>query len=219
MEKYTPKENMTFTAKIENFWFYHKWHLLAGLLILCIAIVGVHSCIKKDSIDMYVLYMVNGAYSDAENDELAKKLETYATDLDGDGNTRVQIITVSFSEVLERTDRSQESALVRLVGQVASGPALFYIFDDENYKALKEADVEILNDLSEFQQLSSPYLTVDRFNATSAGFFKGVSGFEQSEKTLYFGLRNFEYITQTDSRYPQIEQSRQVLNKIIQSNN
>lgn len=219
MEKYTSNQSMSFGKRLENFWFYHKWHVLAGLLIVCIFAIGVHSCVNKDSIDMYVLYMVNGAYSDADNDELAKKLENYAEDLDGDGETRVQIITVSFSEVLDRTDRAQEATLTRMVGQVASGPALFYIFDDENYQALKDAKVEIFDDLSMIKAESSPYLDGDRFNAGNAGFFEGIPGFENSEKPLYFGLRNSENIPDNDSRYPQINQCAQTLTKIIQAYN
>ncbi len=218
MEKYTAQQPQGFLKKIENFWFYHKWHILVLLLILCMLFVGIHSCANKDSIDMYVLYMINGAYSTETNQELAKKLENYVQDIDGDGEKRVQIITVSFSDVLERTDRTQESTLTRLTGQVASGPALFYIFDEENYQALKDAKVQILGNL-DFVGIDSECLDADRYFAGKAGFFDDISGFETKGKTLYFGVRNYQEIPETDPRYPQIEQCQKTLTAICKDYN
>ncbi len=218
MEKYTSKEPMTFTKKLENFWYYHKLKVLSAVLIICIILVGVHSCLKRESVDLYVLYMINGAYSTESNEELAKKMEQYVEDLDGDGEKRVQIITISFSEVLERTDRSQEATLSRLVGQIASGPALFYIFDDENYQALKDAKVEIFEQLDGIVT-NNVFAESHRFNASDAGFFEGVLGFEDREEPLYFGLRTGEQIETGDSRYPQIKQSRNTLQNIAAAYN
>ncbi len=214
MEKYTSQQPQTFWRKLENFWFYHKWHLLAGLLIICIAVVAVRSCIKKESIDMYVLYMVNGAYSTQANEELAMKLEQYVDDIDGDGEKRVQIIALSFSDTLSRTDQTQEATLAQLVGQISSGPALFYIFDDENYKALKEAQVQVFGELKGVDT-TSPYFEADRYNATEAGFFKDVKGWSENYKTLYFGMRVSDGITEGDSRYAQIRQCQETLAKIV----
>lgn len=214
MEKYTSQQPQSFWSKLENFWFYHKWHLLSVLLIICIFIVAIGSCMKKESIDMYVLYMVNGAYSTKANEELALKLEQYVDDIDGDGQKRVQIIAISFSDTLDRTDHTQEAVLTRLVGQISSGPALFYIFDDENYLALKEAQVPIFAEIADIG-VSSPYSDVDRYNATEAGFFMDVEGWPQNYKTLYFGIRVSDGIDKNDSRYIQIQQSKQSLSKII----
>ncbi len=216
MEKYTSREPMTFKKKIENFWFYHKFKVLTGLLIALIIAVGVHSCVNKQSVDMYVLYMINGAYSSASNEELAKKMEQYVDDIDGDGEKRVQIITISFSEVLGRTDQSQDATLTRLVGQIASGPALFYVFDDANYQELKNAQVEIFEKIDELLPQHScvePY----RFNASESGFFEGVLGFEDADDPLYMGIRVNDQIPETDSRYPQIEQARNTLVRIAEA--
>ena len=214
MEKYTSQQPQSFWSKLENFWFYHKWHLLSVLLIICIFVVAIGSCMKKESIDMYVLYMVNGAYSTKANEELALKLEQYVDDIDGDGQKRVQIIAISFSDTLDRTDHTQEAALTRLVGQISSGPALFYIFDEENYAALKEAQVPIFAEIKGID-LSSSYINADRYNATEAGFFKDLKGWPQDYKTLYFGMRVADGINENDNRYAQIQQSRQTLSKIV----
>ncbi len=210
MEKYTSQQPQTFKMKLENFWFYYKWYILIAILIICMAIVSIHSCVNKKSIDMYVLYMVNGAYSTQANEQLALKLENYVEDIDGDGEKRVQIITISFSDVLDRMDRAQESSLTRLVGQISAGPALFYIFDDANYKSLKQAEVKIFDEI----EVPSYSTENDRYNATASGFFDSISEFKNEEQ-LYFGVRVCDGITENDTRYSQIKQSRDTLRKII----
>jgi len=215
MERYTSQQPQTFGRKLENFWFYHKWHLLAAVLIICMLVVAVSSCIKKESIDMYVLYMVNGAYSSQATEELVKKLENYVDDVDGNGEKRVQVISITFSDTVGRTDQSQEATLAKLVGQIASGPALFYIFDDENYQALKEAQVQIFDQIDQIDQ-KCPYLQDDRYSATEAGFFKDVNGWAENGKKLYFGIRVSDGIQESDGRHVQIQQSRQTLKRIVE---
>ncbi len=214
MEKYTSQQPQTFKMKLENFWFYHKWHVLVAVLLICMAVVSIHSCVNKKSIDMYVLYMVNGAYSKQATEQLALKLENYVDDIDSDGEKRVQIIEISFSDVLDRNDLAQESALTRMVGQISAGPALFYVFDDANYKALKEAQVKILDEIN----VASPYVETDRYNATEDEFFDSITEFEK-EQDLYFGIRVTDGITEGDTRYAQIQQSRDTLRKIVREHN
>ena len=213
MERYTSQQPQTVWKKLENFWFYHKWHLLAGILILSMLVVAVHSCIKKESIDMYVLYMANGAYSTQAAEEFALKLEQYIDDIDGDGEKRVQVISVTFSDAVARTDQSQEATLSKMVGQISSGPALFYVFDEENYQALKEAQVQILAPLSTNEEAPT-YFEEDRYNASDSGFFKGLKGWAEKGKKLYFGIRVSDGIEESDARFKQIEQSKKALDRI-----
>ena len=135
-------------------------------------------------------------------------------DLDGDGEKRIQIITISFSDVLNRTDLAQEAVLSRFVGQVATGPALFYVFDEENYSSLKETQIPILAEI-DFAD-SSEYLEKDRYAATEAGFFEDIEGWEGSTQELYFGMRVSDGIPEDDGRYRQISQCKNALSKIIQ---
>lgn len=213
METYSVKEPRTFRRNVENFWYYHKWHLLAGILIICIMAVGIHSCVTKKDVDLYVLYVVSGSYSTQTNEALAQKLENYVDDINGDGEKNVQIITVAFSETLSRSDQSQSSELSRFVGQVASGPAILYLFDDANYDAFDEASVDILADISSLGE--SEYLERDRFDVRNAGFLDDIEGFSSTEKVYYFGMRISDGIPEDDSRYPQIAQCESVLRKII----
>lgn len=216
MEKYPSQEKQGFFKKIENFWYYYKMHTFVALLLICAFAVGVHSCIHRDSVDMYVLFMTNGAYTSAQTDALATKLETYVDDIDGDGEKRVQVITISFSDVLERTDQAQDTVLARMVGQVASGPALFYVFDDANYQAMQNENVEIFSKIDDLCRIS-PYVEEKRFNATKAGFLDNIEGFDSQSKDYYFGMRNTAGISEEDSRFSQIEQCQNVLERIMKA--
>ena len=215
MEKYESRQEQTPRMRVENFWFYHKWHVLVIFLILCAFTVAVHSCVKKKSIDLYVLYMVSGAYTNEQTEQLGDKLSAFIDDIDGDGEKRVQVITISFSEVLARTDQTQESALARLVSHIASGPALFYVFDESNYDALKNTETEVFSDIGDLA--SSAYLSKDRYDATDAGFFDDLSGYRKTSQHFYFGMRTIEGIEEKDTRFLQIEQCRNTLKKIVKT--
>lgn len=210
MEKYTSQQPQTFKTKLENFWFYHKWHVLAVILILCITFISVKSCVNKKSYDMYVLYMVGGGYSLEANENLSEKFENYVDDVDGDGEKRVQIITINFADVSGQGTLAQETAFTKMISQVSSGSALFYVFDDTAYQALKNAQVKILDDIN----TDSPYVEGDRFNAKKAGFFDDVEEWDEN-KDFYFGIRVSGGIKETESRFAQIKQSRDTLQKII----
>ena len=214
MEKYESRQQQTPRLRLENFWFYHKWKVLTVFLIICAFAVAIHSCLKKESVDLYVLYMVSGAYSNDQMDQLCEKLEIYIDDIDGDGEKRVQVITISFSEVLGRTDQTQESALARLVSHVASGPALFYVFDDANYEALKNTETDVFSDIGELS--SSGFLSQDRFDATSAGFFDDLTAYEKTSQHFYFGMRTTRGIEEKDTRFLQIAQCRNTLKRIAE---
>lgn len=215
MEKYPSRQSQTFKMRLDNFWFYHKWKVLVVILILCIAIIGVYSCVHRENADLYVLFMTNGAYTSQQTYELSEKLKEYVDDVNGDGTKRVQIITISFSDVLDRNDQTQQSTLTRLVGQIASGPALFYVFDNANFYALLDADVMALDKIDGICD-NSQFAEEMRFCATASGFLNDISGFSDT-KEYYFGLRKSDGITSSDSRYDQIAQSKNVLNRIAKA--
>ena len=200
--------------RLENFWFYHKWKALTVFLILCAIAVAIHSCVKKENVDLYVLYVVSGAYSNDQTDQLEEKLAGYIDDIDGDGEKRVQVITIAFSEVLARTDQTQESALARLVSHVASGPALFYVFDETNYEALKNTDTDVFSDIGDLA--SSVYLSSDRFDATAAGFFDDIPAYQNTSQHFYFAMRTTRGIEEKDNRTLQIDQCRATLKRIAE---
>lgn len=194
---------MTFYQKLQNFWYYHKMHMAVALVFVLAIAVASYSCARKPQVDMYVLYVSTGAINQNAVKELSEKLETYAQDITGDGKKHVQMITVTFSEVLAR--QSQDTVLAQYVTGVASGTALFYVFDDVNFAELATQNVLLPLDASENT----------RYNATSSGFLDDIDWYKNATKPYYFGLRITDGIKEDDARYPQISQAAQTLAAIM----
>ena len=92
-------ENKTY-KKFDNFWYYHKWHVIVALfLIFAIVVCTVQAC-QREKEDIKVLYAGTSfidteAYNDLNN-TLSSLLPS---DLDGDGKKNVGLIRYQiFSE-------------------------------------------------------------------------------------------------------------------------
>lgn len=122
-EEYTsPEMKSGFLSKLENFWYYYKWHsIIALFLVFCITIFSLQLSSKK-TYDVYVLY-AGGAYigrTSPDGDIPAyKRLETAlsgrADDYNGDGETNLSLYTLGFLSESEKTDDAPftESILVQ----------------------------------------------------------------------------------------------------------
>ena len=81
--------------KWDNFWYYYKYHVLAGAFILFCIIIFVKDMRGKVSYDYTVAFL--GEYGIAQEDstKLQKWFEEHAEDLNGDGEVHVQIADYS----------------------------------------------------------------------------------------------------------------------------
>lgn len=194
---------MTFVQRIENFWYYHKNHLLIAAVFIAALLIGTYSCVVKPQVDMYVLYVSTGEINQRAVRSLAEKLEQYTEDITGDNKTHVQMITVTFSEAMDRT--AQDTVLAQYVTAVGSGEAIFYVFDDANYQEMQQR--EVLKPIAQINDL--------RYNATRSGFLEDIDWYNRATKPFYFGLRVAGGITEQDPRYPQILQAEKTMTKIL----
>ena len=60
-EKFRIQPKSEFGKKLDNFWYYHKWKVIAAAFLVFVLIICVYSCISKPKNDITVLYA--GPYS------------------------------------------------------------------------------------------------------------------------------------------------------------
>ena len=121
-ENTSPEMKSTFLAKLENFWYYYKWHsIIALFLVFCITICSLQLCTKK-TYDVYVLYAGNAYVGRTAKDgdiPAYKRLETTlsgrADDYNDDGETNLSLYTLGFLSESEKTEEAPftESILVQ----------------------------------------------------------------------------------------------------------
>lgn len=101
------KKKMTFLQWLENFWYYHKWKVIAGVLLVIALWAGITFYIdtlkkSKETGDITVVSVFSGAYT-PERMDLDKKLADSVDDIDGDGE-----VTVTCTEYYISTANSDE---------------------------------------------------------------------------------------------------------------
>ena len=111
-EEYTsPEMKSGFLAKLENFWYYYKWHsIIALFLVFCITICSLQLCTKK-TYDVYVLYAGSANITRTSQDgdvpsynKLESTLVGRADDYNADGETSISLYTLAFLSESERAE-------------------------------------------------------------------------------------------------------------------
>ena len=125
----------TFGEKLRNFWFYYRWHTIGIILsVLVLAIVCVQ-CAKREKTDFDVVYFAYEPCVDMQLDKVEEYLQGYASDINGDGEVKVQVINCSLSK---RGDANYKNAILSKIQTqiIGNRETVMYIMDDEAYEYL-----------------------------------------------------------------------------------
>ena len=88
------------TAKLENFWYYYKWHSIAALfLVICIVVCSLQMC-TKEAVDFNIMYASGSEISRKSVDgdtpaynRVVSAFDKYVEDADGDGSKNIAFTT------------------------------------------------------------------------------------------------------------------------------
>ncbi len=128
----------TFKEKIQNFWFHYKWHTITLVFMTVVISILCAQCANREEYDFEVVYFAYNTVLDAQLDSVEEYLESYATDIDGNGEVNVNIINCSFSE--NSTPQYKNTVLAKIQTQIVGNRlAVMYIMDDKAYEYLNNA--------------------------------------------------------------------------------
>ena len=77
---------MTFKAKMANYWYYYKWHTIAGVFVLILLVSTLVECAQKKTPDLTVAYV---GYDYVQTDGFRDDLSALVGDVNGDGTEYV----------------------------------------------------------------------------------------------------------------------------------
>ena len=197
-------------VRFANVWYYYKFYVLIGIILIIALIVGINSCFFRESYDLSILYITSedtDRFSHSE--DVLNKIETFVSDINGDGKANAEIITISYGQ----TQAEQQSAAASRAANIAYGKALFYILDEQNYQQLKEGG--FLEDISTLGQ--SQYLEQYRFCINDSKIFNSIDGFSDISEKYYFCIRTYDKSKAENEKNFQIQYDSAVstLTKII----
>lgn len=166
--------------KVDNFWYYYKFHVLIGAFLLFMAVVFIKDMLSKVDYDYNIAFVTDYMIADEDSQALQSYFEANAEDLNGDGEVHVQIQNY----VLPAEDAQGYDPQMLAAGQtkmtvdLQEGTSMIFFISEQNYEKFKDADVfpEKLEDFTKMEDCAA-YAEM---------------GSPSSVKDLYVAMRSLE---------------------------
>ena len=110
-----------------NYWFYYKWHTIAGIFVVILAIGTIVDVVTRVKPDIDILFASQYAYSDENIENMKAEISNIIDDINNDGAKTVQLATLYTS--IEPKDEMQVAALQKLDLEFAAGDSFIFIMD------------------------------------------------------------------------------------------
>ena len=171
---------------LENYWYYYKWHTLAGILVLLVIIVSATQCATTLKPDLNVMMVTQG--KSVTTDELGimeRAMSGTVADYNKDGVSKVRITYLDFHS----TDvMALAAAQQKMLGEFSSADQFILIMDEYSYRNIKKLGV--LDKMSD----AVPEVKSDdgyRVLLSDLPVFKGQQINLLTDR-LYFGIRLYK---------------------------
>lgn len=155
-------KNLSFSQKVEHIWFYYKWFILFGIIVLGFLIVCLKQCAGKKEPDATVMYAGPVAISSHYTDAVGKAFsDIMSEDYNGNGIKSAELISI---QLITDPEASKNTETLQMLGgddtnemlfynQNAAGTAVVYLIDEEIYPAIEEFLTpldEVLDEVPDF---------------------------------------------------------------------
>lgn len=146
-EKKAEQSDRTPHGKWDNFWYYHKWHIVLGVAAVLVVVWLTVSTLQTVKPDYTVGMLTQKTYPEAMLDSFSKEIAKYGKDLNGDGKVVVQIVqyslpvqTSSGADSLSSVSSQRQDVQMlqvyqaKFVADLTSGTSMIFITDNESFQ-------------------------------------------------------------------------------------
>ena len=88
--------------KVDNFWYYYKFHVLIGAFLLFMVVVFVKDMLSKVDYDYDIAFVTDYMIADEDSQALQSYFEANAEDLNGDGEVQYRSRTMYCPRTMPR---------------------------------------------------------------------------------------------------------------------
>lgn len=129
--------------KWDNFWYYYKYHVLAGVFILFCVIIFVKDMTGKVDYDYTVAFLGEYGVTQEDSANLQQWFEERAKDLNGDGEVHVDIADYSMPSDDSQGANPQMvmASQTKLTVDIQEGTSMIYFINEDNYEKFKDMEV------------------------------------------------------------------------------
>lgn len=125
----------TSKEKAKNFWFYYRWHILAGVFIAGLLSVLITQCAGKERFDTQIVLFTYDTYIDMQTAKMEEYFEGFCPDIDGDKKVNIGIANCSYSKTDFSNPEFNNTMATKLQSiLIAERQIVLFIVDEETYK-------------------------------------------------------------------------------------
>ena len=129
-----PPEPKPFSFRLKNWWYYHKWYVICGIILVWILgdIAGNALGLREKKPDFQIAYVGETILPDDTVTALEQAFAGLGGDFNGDGESIVQInqYVLSFQAPDPETASSNYTSEVLLMGDISACDSYFFLTDD-----------------------------------------------------------------------------------------
>lgn len=119
-------------AWFSNLWYYHKWHILVGALVLLVLGISLVQCIKNEKPDVSILYVADMDLGNSNRTKVEQFAAGYYEDVTGDGK---KVLSLAF---MNQNDKNTKD---RIQTEVVAGEHTLYFVDKASFEWLSKYKV------------------------------------------------------------------------------
>lgn len=128
-------EPKTAGEKAKNFWFYYRWHVIAGIFAAAVLAVLIAQCAGREKYDSQIVLFTYDAYFDAQTAAMGDYFEKFCTDYDGNGEINVGVTSCSYSKNEYANTEYNNTMATKLQSiLVAQREIVLFIVDSESFE-------------------------------------------------------------------------------------
>lgn len=204
----------------EYFWDYYKWHTIAILSILLIAVVTIFQQATQPKYEFNVSYSADLSVFDESELALEKKMSEFVTDSDGDGKDGVNINQLTFIEGTQEP-QVEYTMITKLQLEMTDENTIIYIFDDNKAKYLVDSEAMDGAFLETNEWLDSEVEEEKLYTRDGKAYAVKLNGSKFLEEcgivydNLYIALRNHDEDIDNEMK-EKIADAKEIANAIVE---
>lgn len=175
----------TLKGRIENFFYYYKWHTIFTLLGIFLIVTTVMQVRSRIEYDTTITFFGNFGQEEATMKEFQDNMEQKLSDTNGDGEVHVLPYFLSIGGGV-MTAQQDSAAAVRLQGMIMARETTVMILDQGAMTALAEGGA--LEDLTPYYQEYGLELTDSSYGIPISENNSVFSMFSMTERQYYITL-------------------------------
>lgn len=201
----------------QHIWYHYKWVIIGVLAVVVLLSIVIADTVRKDPVDMYIIYVTEDPAVYREKTEALKKtIAPYVPDSNGDGKIVLQIKNFYIGQNYSATAVENNKNELRTI--MWSGTCMFFVADrvGSEFLLAENSGAGVLESLTDIAEESSLDSDGRLWLANGTEFFKNEL-FEDWDSELYFGLRLYNGTVSSiqKSSVKHFNQAHQTLSNII----